>query len=292
MTPFTVWLASYPKSGNTWARSVLQALTRPTGDGTVDINALDGGPIACCRWSLDARLGFASSDLTADEIDALRPACDAALDAELDDVSFRKIHDGLFTGPGGAPIVSPTATRAAIYLVRDPRDVAVSSAHFTGQPPAWAVARMADPDAALCAGDRSLDHHVRQRLGTWSEHVEGWTGHDLFPVAVLRYEDLQADPVDGFARLAAFAGLTVRRDQVAAAVAAGRFDRLRAQEARCGFRERPPAAEVFFRRGIVGSWRDELPTALVRRIEADHEATMARFGYPRVPAYAGSAPRV
>ena len=206
--PFTVWLASYPKSGNTWTRAVLQSLTPPDvplGAGAaeascVDINALVGTPMAGCRATIDAYLGFAASDLLPGEIDALRPAVDAAVDAGLDRILFRKAHDALFSGPDGAPIVSATATRAAIYLVRDPRDVAVSFARFEARSPSAVVASMADPGRALSGTDRRLSNHARQRLGTWSQHVESWTCHDLFPVAVFRYEDLHADPVGSLKR--------------------------------------------------------------------------------------------
>jgi aryl sulfotransferase len=295
--PHTVWLASYPKSGNTWARAVLATLTRfdraaadPDGPASrrpgpggldLDINALDGGPIASHRWCLDSRLGFASSDLLQDEIDTIRPLCDAALDAELARVRFRKIHDALFAPATRTPIVPPAATRAAVYLVRDPRDVAVSFAHFNGRGAAWAVERMADAGGGLLypADHRPPAAQVRQRLGTWSGHVDEWTGQALFPVAVFRYEDLHADPVGEFGRMATFAGLDVGPDQVAAAVEAARFERLQQQERERGFRERQSATKVFFRRGIVGSWRDELPPELARRIEADHRSTMIRHGY-------------
>jgi aryl sulfotransferase len=303
VTSHTVWLASYPRSGSTWTRALLAALSRATADrgptghraafdpdpcrrhrgsaGPLDINALGDGPIASSRATLDAVLGFASSDLLPDDIDALRPAGDAAVNGGFDRVTVRKIHDGLFSGPGGRTIIDSTITRAAIYLVRDPRDVAVSLAAFLGRAPAWAVQWMADPDAALGRSSTDLGNQVRQRLGTWSHHVDGWTGHRLFPVEVFRYEDLHADPVGQFARLAAVAGLTVDAAEVTASVAATRFDRLRDQEVRHGFRERPAADRTFFRRGIVGSWRDELRADLVSQIERDHSATMARLGYAR-----------
>jgi aryl sulfotransferase len=303
VTSHTVWLASYPRSGSTWTRALLAALSRATADresagreaafdadpcrrhqssrGPLDINALGDGPIASSRATLDAVIGFASSDLLPGDIDALRPAADAAVNRGFDRVTVRKIHDGLFTGPGGRTIVDSIATRAAIYLVRDPRDVAVSLAAFLSRTPAWAVQWMADPDAALGNSITELGNQVRQRLGPWSHHVDGWTGHHLFPVEVFRYEDLHADPVGQFARLAAVAGLTVGAAEVTASVAAARFDRLREQEVRHGFRERPAADRQFFRRGIVGSWRDELRADLVSRIERDHHATMARLGYAR-----------
>ena len=44
-----VWLASYPKSGNTWTRAFLTAYLGDE-DQAVDINDLEGGPIASSRW--------------------------------------------------------------------------------------------------------------------------------------------------------------------------------------------------------------------------------------------------
>jgi hypothetical protein len=306
VTSRTVWLASYPRSGSTWTRAVLAALSRATADGRIsgrgvafdpdpcrrhrrspgplDINALGDGPIASSRATLDAIIGFPSSDLLPGDIDALRPSADAAVNRDLERITVRKIHDGLFSGAGGSTIVDSTATRAAIYLVRDPRDIAVSLAAFLGRPLTWTVQWMADPEAALGSSATEPSGQVRQRLGSWSGHVDGWTGHDLFPVEVFRYEDLHADPVGQFARLAAVAGLPVGAAEVAAGVATARFDRLREQEARHGFRERPNADRRFFRRGIVGSWRDELRADLVSRIERDHSATMARLGYARATA--------
>ncbi|GIJ46758.1 hypothetical protein Val02_36440 [Virgisporangium aliadipatigenens] len=98
-------------------------------------------------------------------------------------------------------------------------------------------------------------------------------------MAVVRYEDLHADPVAGFARMAATAGLATTPDRVAAAVAATRFARLRGLEAAHGFPERPAAATTFFRRGAVGGWRDDLPAHLARRIERAHGEAMADLGY-------------
>ncbi len=67
------WLASYPKSGNTWLRSFLSNLQQD-GDAPADINELATGTIASARDWLDEALGFDSADLSADEIDRLRPA--------------------------------------------------------------------------------------------------------------------------------------------------------------------------------------------------------------------------
>ena len=275
----TVWLASYPKSGSTWMRAVATALRR---GGPLDLDALDGGTLTAARAVLDAALGVPSSSLTADEVDALRPRVDELLDRERPSghPHLRKVHDAFVLGPAGEPVVSPAAARAAVYLVRDPRDVALSYAHHAGRDAGWAVALLADPHAAMADTPGTLQRHVRQRLGTWSSHVLGWVDAAPLPVHVVRYEDCVADPVGTFAAALRFAGFgPVADDAVAAAVEHASFGRLRQAERRHGFSEVAPTARTFFRRGEAGAWRDELDPALAARVGRDHAEVMERFGY-------------
>ncbi|HJX72016.1 MAG TPA: hypothetical protein VJ346_08695, partial [Bacteroidales bacterium] len=67
-----VWLASYPKSGNTWFRIFLTNLLNHTNE-PVDINNLYPSTIASSRSLFDEATGLESSDLTLDEIELLRP---------------------------------------------------------------------------------------------------------------------------------------------------------------------------------------------------------------------------
>ena len=286
MTAHTVWLASYPKSGNTWCRALLRALALQAGDSIgapatagLHLDDLGDGPVAAARGPLEDELGFSTALLTSAEIARLRPPCTAALDARQSGIVVRKIHDQLRGGPDGMLTVPPDATRGAIYLVRDPRDVAVSFAHHSGRSMGWAVDQMADPGAELDGGGDRNFGRVPQRLGTWGAHVTGWLDQDHFPVTVVRYEDLQADPVTWFGRIARAVGPERSEADLTSAVEATSFDRLRALEARDGFRERPDRRRPFFRRGQAGGWVDELPPVLARSLERSHHTTMARFGY-------------
>ena len=67
-----IWLASYPKSGNTWFRVFLSNLLSHS-DKPADINNLYATPIASNRELFDEATGISSSELTLDEIDNLRP---------------------------------------------------------------------------------------------------------------------------------------------------------------------------------------------------------------------------
>jgi hypothetical protein len=201
------------------------------------------------------------------------------LDARHGEISLRKIHDGWFTGPAGEPIVSTAATRAAVYFVRDPRDVAVSFAHHAGRDVEWAVELMCDPQGTLARSARRLNNQLRQRLGSWSDHVRSWVDDAPFEVHVVRYEDAHADPVATFGAALRFCGFETDDDRVSQAVDHARFGRLQGQEAERGFRERPTRAERFFRRGEAGTWTEELPADLARRLEHTHADVMARMGY-------------
>lgn len=278
MSAGTVWLASYPKSGNTWLRAVLTAWK---AGGPLDLGNLAGSAIASDRHLFDQLLGLPSSCMTADEVEIARPRVDELIAAGADEPLPRKVHDAWFRGPAGEPILSVGATRAALYMIRDPRDVAVSYAHHAGQSFEWACLRLSDPGAASDGDPGRLHRQLRQRLGTWSEHVRSWVDETPFPVEVVRYEDCVATPVETFARALRFTGVDVGDETaVADAVERAAFAELRRAEEEHGFAERPTSArQAFFRRGESGGWRDELPAELAALVAADHGEVMARFGY-------------
>jgi hypothetical protein len=271
-----VWLASYPKSGNTWLRSVYTALVSAD---EVRINDLMGGAVPSARAFFEVALGVRSADLSPEEVDALRAAADEAASVRITGDRWRKVHDALMLGPSGKPLVSQLVTRAALYVVRDPRDVAVSWAHHSGRSLEWSVEFLASPDSAVCDDPAFLDRQLRQRFGSWSDHVRSWVDQPFFPVHVLRYEDCVADPVTTFQRAFAAGGLPRSEKEVALAVERASFERLEAQEESDGFVERPDRDTRFFRRGMAGAWKDELPDHLARRVAEQHAEVMARFGY-------------
>lgn len=279
MTSRTVWLASYPKSGNTWVRAMLAALDH----GEVGLNTtIRGSTMASARGPLERLTGLVSSELLADEVIRLRPMVDASLDDRFAATSLalwpRKIHDALYAPADGPPIVSLEATRAAIYLLRDPRDVAVSFAHHLGREIEHAVAVMGS-GLAYGGVTTGVTRQFPQHMGTWSTHVEGWIDHQLFPVEVIRYEDMLADPVGQLRKIALRLEREASLEELEAAVEAAGFDKLKSQEAESGFREAMARDRPFFRRGMAGAWRDELSPELAARIVADHGPVMERFGY-------------
>jgi aryl sulfotransferase len=273
-----VWLASYPKSGNTWLRVLL---TNYLGDASepADINRLLGGPIAAARRCFDEWAGVEGSALDPDVVDRLRPEVYRCLARDADETLFIKVHDTWARVDTGEPMFPADVTLGVVYIIRNPLDLAASCAHHWGTSITAAVRRLCDgsdgpPDGYGRTGQ------LRQRLGSWGEHVRSWLDDSDAPLHVVRYEDLSADPCGFFGAVVRFCGLGYDEDLVKKAVAFSSFGELQRQEASAGFAERSPAAlGGFFRRGEAGSWRDELPGHLAERLTSAHHETMRRFGY-------------
>lgn len=272
------WLASYPKSGNTWFRSVLRTCMAGAEEAA-DINALQTGQIASSRAWVDDVAGFDTADLTQEEIEALRPHVYRWTAAETAATGYHKIHDAYRMTREGRPITDDAATRGAVYILRNPLDVAPSLAAHSGTDIDTAIARMGDPGHALARATRALPGQLLQRIGSWSDHVTSWVDAPGLVPHLLRYEDMLARPDESFGAALAFLGQARDADNVARAVRLCRFETLARQEAERGFRERPAQAERFFRQGRAGGWREVLSPGQVARILADHGPAMARFGY-------------
>jgi aryl sulfotransferase len=270
-----LWLASYPKSGNTWFRAFVANLKH--GDkGPVDINDLPI-PIASSRRIFDDAAGVESTELTAEEIARFRPRVYRRLAETSAETVFLKIHDAYTLLPDGEPLIPTDATAGAIYIVRNPLDVAISYAHHSSKPVDRIIANMGPRDVEF--SDELPAGQLIQRLLTWSQHVLSWIDQQAFPVHVVRYEDMQERPLETFTAAVRFCGLPCDPGHVRRALDYSSFEELQKQELEFGFKERLERAPSFFRQGKAGAWREVLSPSQIARITHDHEAVMERFGY-------------
>ena len=273
------WLASYPKSGNTWLRLVLSHLVRPEGT-TTSINNIGGGSIASDRAWIDQDLGFPSAELTREELLDIRPDVYRWSSERAEVSNFHKIHDACLKTSSGEFLPCAEASGPSVYIVRNPLDVALSFASHLGWSVDKTIGAMDAPGLEMGRRhDGGSTIHVPQVLLSWSEHVASWIDNDAFDILMLRYEEMLTDPAKEFGRVASHLGIDTNCARIGQAIDATRFDKLQAEEASAAFKEKPIAAERFFRKGVAGEWQERLSEAQVRAILRAHGPMMERLGY-------------
>jgi hypothetical protein len=272
-----VWLASYPKSGNTWTRAFLHNLVNvTTGEGHAQpINELNQFSMtSAAKFLFEEVLGFSPTKKHLNEIAAARARAQQHLADMVEGLAFVKTHQALAIDRGH-PTINFSVTAGAIYIVRNPLDVAISYAHHLGRPIDRSIKLMNSKDMETSGSE----HQVNELYGSWSQHVLSWTRKPHRAIYVMRYEDMLNEPQKTFGALARHLLFKPTDQQLADAIDRSSFKRLREQEEKEGFRERPDKAKRFFREGRIGQWKEVLTPAQIQRIVDAHGEQMQRFGY-------------
>jgi Sulfotransferase domain len=268
------WIASYPKSGNTWVRAIVDRMVHP--ERPLDINALrkTAPGFSSLTQKFVERNGIKLSGSAPGEVrrwwrEVQREICETS-GQEI----FLKTHNVAAKFDSG-PFPDPGSTASAIYILRDPRDVALSYAYHYKMTLGLAI-------VALCTS--SAFNIKQEQLGltellmSWGEHVFGWTSLKRCPLLVLRYEDLLADPAEGVRAIGKFLDKPVASEQVDAIVAATSFQELQRQEKAHGFNE-SVRREGFFRAGTARQWREVKDQSVFQPLIEKNRRMMRSHGY-------------
>jgi hypothetical protein len=269
-----VWLASYPKSGNTWLRIFMAnyVMNRMKPLPINEVRRFGTGDAVAQSYR---RIGGPSADLSDPQVTArLRPQVLRAIVANNADVNLVKTHN-VRAHAMGVDLIPTNLTRAAIYVMRNPLDMVLSYARHYGLEARVAAISLGCSDTTLLA-DKTTVHSF---LGSWSDHVKSWTRKPPFPTLVLRYEDMLAQPEATFGRVVEHIGMPPEPDRLKRAIEFSSFDEVSKQEQKTGFGERSHHSDRFFGKGTSGHWREELDPKLVQIIRRDHKAVMKEYGY-------------
>lgn len=269
-----VWVASYPKSGNTWVRAFLSNLLLP-GASPASINSLS----EVCDNESNKRFyrKYAAEFDIGDPDTAARLRC--RVQQEIAHSSgrdvFLKTHNyyGAFNGYA---LQDASVSAAAIYIVRNPLDLVLSLSHYYRLGIDAAIDFIANEDTTL----EESESNVTCFISSWSLNVSSWTEvpADDPRYCIVRYEDLLARPLKHFRRIAALVGVRDMK-RIRNAVHASGFEVLKRQETRAGFVENPNQERSFFRAGRQDQWRDRLTADQVSRVVVANRTMMEKFRY-------------
>lgn len=269
------WLASYPKSGSTWVRQVINSsITGFPPNINAGFQYVVGDHLAHL-YGLTAAIpvdSMTDQDILSYRLAALRNHL--AMFPERDTVL--KTHHACLV-VHNVPLIPEWLTKGAVYIVRDPRDVVISLSKHLGKTIDEAVDLMARENSGIIVEGKKWRHY----LSDWSTHVESWLDEEN-PIGAgcIKYEDLHSDPHTSFRNILDCIGLSKITDQrIAFAIEQCNIDKLREQEDRFGFKEASKKTDRFFGKGRVGGWKDILTPEQTKAIESRHGKIMEELGY-------------
>ena len=283
-----VWLASYPKSGNTWLRMFLQVyisgnkcrINETSGVTYRDHDELayrSVSPVAFPDRRPEIAMGL--------RFPALLHLIQRAGNNEGDVII--KTHNVCAADQGGLHLCPPVLTKLAIYLIRDPRDVVVSFSHHLVMSIDKTIEFMCNENGHLEDNILGFGNH----LSSWGNHTGSWIRDDLtFPVCTVRYEAMIADTRSTFYQIVEFLFGEVDEQKLDFAIRESSFENLSKQEKDNGFQEQK-GNQPFFRVGKSGKWKEILTGEQVKKLEAKLGDAMERMGYKcvtREPSTIGS----
>lgn len=270
-----IWLASFPKSGNTWMRALLGNYLLSGGQAP-DINTLNRFSTGDVRQDFFDRAAgrpFVAKDMN----DWLvhRAKVLPAIAASKQGHHFVKTHSKV-DRIGKYHLIMPEVTAAAIYILRNPFDVLLSYARHLNITIDQTIDRMADRTAV-----NASDTKILEVIGRWDDHVTSWRDAPGLPLHLIRYEDLLTDTEAEIRKLFAFLRIPAKDGQLRRAIRAASFKNLQKQEREKGFKERPDGMEQFFATGTAGGWREALSPAQVARVRLEFLPVLEKH-YPEL----------
>lgn len=272
-----MWLASYPKSGNTWFRAFLTALL---GDNEVDLNNLTTHGMFASREMFERITGIDSRDLYQYETKLMIADVLRTYAAENAELSVFKIHDAFELDKEGKSIVPEDVTHCAIYFIRNPLDIVASLANHNNSDIDNAIEIINNKTfLANQSGNLNRLPQIAQSVLNWSEHVESWTLSPAFKVIEVRYEDMLSDPFITFEHILKEIGWDVNPEKIQEAIKLSNFEVLKNKEKENGFREKLRNENSFFRAGKSGNWKNELTKMQIEKIVLKHWKIMDKYKY-------------
>ena len=187
------WLASYPKSGNTWIRIFLAnvILNQKTPISLNDAETVCPSEASVLWYRPIA--GKPVEELSEEDIAKIRRRAQERAVSLNKNIIPMKTHSYMGLNLGHS-IFSMTVTLGAVYIIRDPRDIVLSFADHFGKSADESIGYLNREKLQVTATEGETASNVHEFISTWSNHVESWTisRHPRF--LVVRYEDLKENP--------------------------------------------------------------------------------------------------
>jgi len=280
-----IWLASYPKSGNTWLRSLLASYYY-SKNGEFDFKLLD-------RIKQFPKVEDFINDV--DDYSTLESTSKNWISKQIEinkdrKIKFFKTHNAICNINGNA-FTDAKNSLGGIYIVRDPRNIITSiTNHY-----------QIDINEALKFMNNER-RYLYQKVGTrylafsplfsWSQHVESWKKCKLFPVLVIRYEDLHSATFQTLQKVINFindiskSNVSFDKEKAKKSIFSCDFDKLKNLEKKEGFNEamikKDKSGTIsFFNLGKDNDYRKLLNSKILEKINILYKDKLIELNYEK-----------
>jgi hypothetical protein len=277
-----IWIASYPKSGNTYLRSFLASYYY-TDNGKFDFDHLikihQFPNIKLSKFKPETK-EEASKNWIFNQNNFF----------EKNKLNLVKTHNCLYPFKGNK-FTSTNETLGAIYIVRDPRNIITSMTHHYSLDYKKALAYMLDEDCSLLEKSHEQDHSNFTYLNSWSNHYRSWKNNKDFETLFIKYEDIKKDKEETFNKIILFVNRLMKKNfnidekKLLNSIKSTNFSNLKNKELNECFEESVYSNKTgkkinFFNLGFNNRWQKLLPPDIKNEVNQKFRENLKELNYP------------
>ena len=275
-----IWIASYPKSGNTYLRSFISSYYfSKKGKFNFDL--------------LLNILQFPSLKFSKKKINSELEACQSWIYNQQqffsgDKIHFIKTHSSL-NKYKGYDFTTKNLSMGAIYIVRDPRNLITSITHHYSLNYEQAYSKLINENQTLLEKSTDGDYSNFTFLGSWSNHYRSWKNTKDFKTLFIKYEDFENNKLDTFKKILIFINslkqneLLIDEKKFINSINSTNFSNLRNKEENEGFEEsvysKTGEKKRFFNLGFNNRWQKILPKNILLKLNNTFQDDLNELGY-------------
>ena len=271
-----LWLASYPKSGNTWVRALLSSYLNQDNNSTNLFEKMK--MIGSFPKKNDFKDIVSEEELKKNHMELFKSFIPAQEKINKNNkLHIIKTHN--FNGAvNGFNFTNKNNSNGSIYIVRDPRSVAVSYAYHANISFEKSVKLLMD-ETRIALNDQ---YYPEARM-SWKIHLRSWINCPRKKI-IIKYEDLNEDIEKNFKNILNFINsfiknkIIIDQSKIEKTIDICSFKNLSNLEKKVGFSEKGENIN-FFRQGAISEWEKALPKNLIKKIENNFSVEMKNLGY-------------
>ena len=273
-----IWLASYPKSGNTWIRLFLDSLFKSSDKFNINNNIIKQFPL---------RSNFENLSNDINNQDEFARYCIKAQQKINSDnkIKIFKTHNAFWNWNSGEfYFTDEVQTLGVIHIVRDPRNVVTSILNYFHKKNYSEAVEFMKINRVL--GGDAEEHGLPTIIGSWQSHYRSWRKFKKNNI-IIKYENLLENPKKEFLKitdyLSSVANLNFREEEISKSIDNCNFNNLSKQEDIYGFNSNSDTNKKlnkkFFNLGPRNRWQDILDKKIQTEIENLFKKEMQEIGY-------------